>query len=152
MGQDNTRNNFYLWGKGKPAEYDKPLAEDMGSVKGRRLTQLTNIRDAQRVKEFNAAEKRDAEFKKNLPRLQKENNAMLAQQSASDLGPVKARQLPKVEKYQKQNIAANAVKNAAYKKTAENAKEIRKNSYGTTALGGSNGSMRSLMGMPKAKK
>jgi len=151
MGQDYTRNTFMLRGKGEPAEYDKPLAEDMGSVKGRRLTQLTNIRDAQKVKNFNAAEKSDAEFRKNAPRLQKEHYAMLAQQSASDLGPVKARQLPKVQKYQKQNIATKAVKDAAYKKAAD-AIQAKKNTYGTTALGGSNGSMRSLMGMPKAKK
>ena len=148
MGQG--RNSFMLRGKGEPAEYDKPLAEDMGSAKGRRLTQLTNIRDAQKVSEFDAAEKRDAQYKKDAPRLQKEHYAKLAQRSASDMGPVKARQLPKVEKYQKQNIAVQATKDAAYKKAAD-ALQAKKNTYGTTALGGSNGKMRSLMGMPKAK-
>ena len=144
------RNDVYLLGKGKPIEPDRDLATDMGSVKGRRLTQLTNIRDAKRVSDYNQANKRDAQYKKDAPRLQKERYAKLAQTSASDMGPVKARQLPKVEKYQKQNIAVRATKDAANKKAAD-ALQAKKNTYGTTALGGSNGKMRSLMGMPKAK-
>ena len=143
-------NDVYLLGKGKHIEGDRDLATDMGSVKGRRLTQLTNIRDAKKVSEYNQANKRDAQYKKDAPRLQKERYAKLAQQSASDMGPVKARQLPKVEKYQKQNIAVRATKDAANKKAAD-ALQAKKNTYGTTALGGSNGKMRSLMGMPKAK-